>query len=92
MANENDEKDTLTGKVLKILFPRAVTDDDNGFRIFIVKNTKGEFAVKGIMPNLEEGMTIACEGAWELHKNHGRQMKATTLTERLPADLVAIKD
>jgi len=89
---EEIDKDTLTGKVVKVLFPRAVAEDDNGFRIFVLHNGKGEFAVKGTMPDLQEGMTVACDGIWEMHKSHGRQFKATTLTERLPADLGAIKD
>ena len=86
------EREILTGKVLKILFPRTIAENDTGFRIFIIHSKQGEFCVKGIMPDLETGMTISCDGIWELHKQHGRQFKAFGIKELLPTNLSAIKE
>ena len=88
---EIDLTENLIGTVGRILFPRTITEDDTGFRIFTVESRTGEFCVKGTMPDVVCGMTVSCDGIWEMHKSHGRQFKANLIKEHLPADLGSIR-
>ena len=72
----------LTGTVEDVSF----YSEDTGFCVVEINTGEEGVTVVGALGELAEGMMIECEGVWDMHPSFGRQFKAQTVKQTLPAD------
>ena len=72
----------LTGTVEEISF----YNEETGFCVAEVNTGEEGVTVVGAVGELAEGTHIECEGVWDFHPSFGRQFKAQTVRQTLPAD------
>lgn len=84
MSEEIQEK--LTGTVEEVSFYNEIT----GFCVAEI-STEGEaVTVVGPIGELTIGSKIECLGNWDMHPSFGRQFKAESVSQTLPADAAGI--
>ena len=79
---ENEALEKLTGTVEDISFYNDVT----GFCVAEINTGDEGVTVVGAIGELAVGTEVECEGKWDFHPSFGRQFKAETVRQTLPAD------
>ena len=72
----------LTGTVEDVSFYNEMT----GFCVAEINTGEEGVTVVGGVGELVPGTMIECEGRWDIHPSFGRQFKAETVRQTLPAD------
>ena len=72
----------LKGTVEEVSFYNDVT----GFCVAEINTGEEGVTVVGAIGELIEGTEVECEGVWDFHPSFGRQFKAQTVKQTLPAD------
>ncbi len=79
---------TLRGEVEKVLF----SNEDGSYCVFHVRDLQGcVHCVVGPVQGVCAGQGIEVSGRWEMHKDHGRQLKASAWKFTLPATVEGIR-
>lgn len=79
----------IEGEVERITFENQET----GFRVvkLAVSGRRGSLAVVGTFPQVAVGSRVRVSGAMEVDRNHGEQLRATSVTELVPTTLAGIE-
>ncbi len=79
----------IKGSIEAIVFSQK----ENGFTVARLKEKgKKEFTVVvGIMPSLQPGEAVVCQGVWKMHPMHGRQFEVAEYLVDMPSDLAGIQ-
>ncbi len=72
----------ITGTVEDITF----FNEDNGYIVFEISTTDEAVTVVGNLGELAVGAEVECVGKWDFHQTYGRQFRAESATQTLPAD------
>lgn len=77
-------QDQLSGKIIRITFHNS----ENFFTVAKIeaKGQKGEIAVVGTMPFVQEGLSVKLQGSWTVDPRHGKQFAVEKYTYELPQD------
>ncbi|MCR5303342.1 MAG: ATP-dependent RecD-like DNA helicase [Lachnospiraceae bacterium] len=77
---------TISGYVDQIIF----RNEDNGYTVLALSSSGqdegNEITCKGNMPGVEAGMTLECQGDYEVHPVYGTQFHVQLFEEILPQD------
>ncbi len=79
----------IEGEVERITFENHET----GFRVvkLAVAGRRGPFAIVGTFPQVAVGSRVRASGTIEVDKNHGEQLRTTSVTELVPTTLAGIE-
>lgn len=79
----------IFGYIDHILF----AEEENGFTVAKLKEPKKPelTPIIGILPNVQVGETIRCQGHWKVHPKFGQQFEVTSFTAQAPTDLLGIQ-
>ena len=78
-----EELVTCEGTVHSVIFQNA----ENGYTVLRLLTEEGEvITVVGCIPCVAPGEHLAVSGTWELHPQHGEQLRAAELERSLPED------
>jgi exodeoxyribonuclease V alpha subunit len=79
----------IEGEVERVTYENRET----GFRVVkvAVPGRKDRIAVVGVFPRVAVGARVRARGTLELDKNHGEQLRATSVTEVAPTTLAGIE-
>ena len=78
-----EELVTCEGTVHSVIFQNA----ENGYTVLRLLTEEGEvITVVGCIPCVAPGERLAVSGTWELHPQHGEQLRAAELERSLPED------
>lgn len=79
----------LYGYIESIVF----AESEKGFTVARLKEPKKKdlTCIVGIMPSLQPGETIRCQGFWRVHPEHGQQFEVKGFELQAPSDLVGIQ-
>lgn len=78
---------TLHGEIEKVVY----TSEDSSYSVLRVKDKQGVLhCVVGPIAGGYPGQSITVAGKWEIHKEHGRQLRATSYEFTLPSTLEGI--
>lgn len=83
---ENQEQEILIGTVEDISF----YSEDTGFCVAEINNGEEYVTVVGSFGLLAVGSDVECRGKWDFHQSFGRQFRAETVEQKLPADVGGI--
>ena len=86
--NSNDTT-ALTGVLEKIVF----FNDENSYCIaeLSINKTNKKVTIIGTLPNIQCGETLSVKGEWLEHQKHGKQLKVSQFSTKLPASIYGIK-
>jgi exodeoxyribonuclease V alpha subunit len=78
----------ICGYIDDILF----INPENGFTVAKLKESqkKEVTTICGIIPNIQPGETILCDGMWKNHPQYGRQFAVENFQTKTPSDTVGI--
>ena len=76
----------LIGTVEEVSF----FNEDTGFCVALINTGQEGVTVVGTVGELAVGAEVECEGKWDMHPSFGRQFKAETVHQTLPADASGI--
>lgn len=81
--------DELNGYVDAIVYSQP----ENGFTVARLKEVKKKelTVLVGIMPGLQAGENVKCEGVWKMHPSHGRQFEVSGYVVEAPSDILGIQ-
>ncbi len=79
---ENTELEKLTGTVEDVSF----YNESTGFCVAEINTGEEGVTVVGAVGELVIGTGVECTGKWDFHPSFGRQFRAETVTQTLPAD------
>jgi exodeoxyribonuclease V alpha subunit len=81
--------DTLIGVVDQIVF----SNDETGFTVaHLLDADKGKKnCIVGLMPDIQPGETLVCEGGWKYHNDHGKQFEVKSFQVQPPQNLFGIQ-
>ena len=79
---DNTELEKLTGTVEEVSF----YNESTGFCVAEINTGEEGVTVVGAVGEIAEGTMVECEGKWDFHPSFGRQFKAETVLQTLPAD------
>lgn len=81
--------DTICGYIERITFQNG----ENGYTVAQLKEPKKRdlTCIVGIMPALQPGETVRCEGEWKQNLIYGRQFEVKECRTEAPADIEGIK-
>jgi exodeoxyribonuclease V alpha subunit len=79
----------LFGHIERITFQ----NNENGYTVaqLQVKGRKELICIVGVMPMLQAGETVRCQGQWKQHLVYGQQFTVETFRIEKPADILGIK-
>lgn len=78
----------LVGEISRVVF----NNEENGYSVLRLIDQQGvEHTVVGEIPGAFEGQGVEVKGKWELHKEHGRQFRASEHRFVLPTTVEGIK-
>ena len=83
---ENEVLEKLIGTVEEVSF----YNEDTGFCVALINTGEDGVTVVGAIGELAEGAEVECEGKWDFHPSFGRQFRAQTVHQTLPADASGI--
>lgn len=72
----------ITGTVEDITY----FNEDNGYIVFEISTSDEAVTVVGNLGELAVGAEVACVGKWDFHQSYGRQFRAESATQTMPAD------
>lgn len=81
--------DTLVGVVDHIVF----SNEETGFTVAqILESSKTKKAcIIGVMPDIQPGETVCCEGDWKNHSSHGKQFEVKQFSIQPPQNLFGLQ-
>lgn len=81
--------DNLVGVVDSIVF----ANEETGFTVAqILDSIKGKKnCIIGILPDLQPGETVSCQGEWKYHQDHGKQFEVKQFSIEPPKTLFGIQ-
>ncbi len=81
--------DQIFGYIENIVF----ADEQKGFTVAKLKEPKKRelTCIVGVMPGVQPGESLKCEGAWKQHPQHGLQFEVQNFACQAPSDLVGIQ-
>ena len=81
--------DTLTGTVTHIVY----AGKENGFTVarLSTKDDKDPIVIVGILPSLQPGESLICQGTYKKHAQHGKQFEVASFESCVPSDLIGIQ-
>lgn len=84
-----DYRDQITGCIDNIVF----CSEETGFTVANLKEPRKKelTSIVGIMPTIQPGETLFCEGLWKHHPRHGKQFEVITYKQTAPKDLIGIQ-
>lgn len=84
-----DYHDQITGCIENIVF----TSEDTGFTVANLKEPRKKdlTSIVGVMPTIQPGETLFCEGIWKHHARHGKQFEVISYRQTAPQDLLGIQ-
>jgi exodeoxyribonuclease V alpha subunit len=79
----------IYGYIENIVF----TESEKGFTVARLKEPKKRelTCIVGIMPSIQPGESIRCQGNWKLHPEYGQQFEVKTFELEAPSDLIGIQ-
>lgn len=79
----------ITGTVHSIVF----AGEENGFTVakLHTKESKDPISIVGVLPSLQPGESLICQGTWKNHAHYGKQFEVTSFEACIPSDLVGIQ-
>lgn len=79
----------IHGYIEKITFQNP----ENGYTVAQLRivNAREPVCIVGILPNIQPGETVRCEGSWKRHLVHGSQFSVEECCVEAPADVMGIK-
>jgi exodeoxyribonuclease V alpha subunit len=79
----------IEGEVERITFENR----ENGFRVVkvAVPGRRGHVTMVGTFPQVAVGSRVRARGVLEVDRNHGEQLRATSVTELVPETLIGIE-
>lgn len=83
---ENEAQENLIGTVEDVSYYNEAT----GFCVAEVNTGEEGVTVVGELGALAVGAEVECRGVWVMHPSFGRQFKAQTAVQRMPADVGGI--
>lgn len=83
---DNNALEILTGTVEDISY----YSEDTGFCVAEINNGEEYITVVGAFGLLGVGADVECRGEWDFHPSFGRQFRAQTVEQKLPADVGGI--
>lgn len=84
-----DYHDQITGCVENIVF----SSDETGFTVANLKEPRKKelTSIVGVIPTIQPGETLFCEGIWKHHARHGKQFEVISYRQTAPKDLLGIQ-
>ncbi len=81
--------ETLIGVVDQIVF----SNQETGFTVAqLIDDDKGKKkCIVGLMPDIQPGETVVCQGFWKHHLDHGKQFDVQTFEVKPPQSLIGIQ-
>ncbi len=81
--------DQICGYIERVTYQNP----ENGYTVAqLQEGSRAELVcIVGIMPALQPGETIRCQGAWKRHLIHGKQFSVAEYKQEVPADVVGIE-
>lgn len=81
--------DQIFGYVENIVF----ADEEKGFTVARLKEPKKRelTCIVGVMPGIQPGESLRCDGVWKQHPQHGVQFEVKGFETQAPSDLVGIQ-
>src|SRR3990167_3111985 len=81
--------DTLTGTVIHITY----TKEEDGFTVATLqsKEEKDPISIVGILPSIQPGESVVCQGSWKKHIKYGKQFCISSFEPCMPCDLLGIQ-
>jgi exodeoxyribonuclease V alpha subunit len=82
------DQDELFGYIDTIVFQA----EENGFTVARLKEPRKNdlTCLVGVMPSLQPGETVRCQGKWKHHPKFGQQFEVASLDFQSPTDLIGI--
>ncbi|MES2200016.1 MAG: ATP-dependent RecD-like DNA helicase [Chlamydiota bacterium] len=79
----------ITGTVHSIVF----AGEENGFTVakLHTKESKDPISIVGVLPSLQPGESLICQGSWKNHTNYGKQFEVVSFESCIPSDLIGIQ-
>lgn len=79
----------IEGEVERVTFENR----ENGFRVvkIAVPGRRGPLTMVGTFPQVAVGSRVRARGVIEVDRNHGEQLRATSVTELVPETLIGIE-
>lgn len=79
----------IYGYIESIVF----TESEKGFTVARLKEPKKKdlTCIVGIMPSVQPGETMRCQGAWKIHPEYGQQFEVKAFELEVPTDLLGIQ-
>jgi len=67
--------------------------EESGFTVARIKEPKKRdpTTIVGVLPGVQAGESIRCQGAWKLHPKHGEQFEVRSFESEAPSDLIGIQ-
>jgi len=81
--------DQITGCVEHIVF----SSEETGFTVASLKEPRKKelTSIVGILPTIQPGETLFCEGTWKHHARHGKQFEILSYKQTAPKDVLGIQ-
>ncbi len=80
---------SITGHIESIVYVQP----ENGFTVARLREAKKKDStvIVGVLPSIQPGETVTCQGDWKMHPSHGRQFEVSDCQVEIPCDLVGIQ-
>ncbi len=82
-----EHHEQVSGLVEKIIFH----NEQNGFAVFVIKQSKVTTTVRGFISQLQPGQQVILKGAWIKHPKFGKQFEAKEIAQQLPESIIGLK-
>ncbi len=79
----------ITGTVQNVVF----SGEDTGFTVakLLTKDLKDPVCIVGVLPSLQPGESLICQGTWKNHSQYGKQFEVHSFESCVPSDLLGIQ-
>ncbi len=79
----------ISGSVTHIVYAGT----ENGFTVakMQIKEEKDPIVIVGVLPSLQPGESLLCQGTWKKHAQYGKQFEVSSFEACVPSDLVGIQ-
>ncbi|MBS0626583.1 MAG: AAA family ATPase, partial [Verrucomicrobia bacterium] len=79
----------ITGTVHSIVF----AGEENGFTVarLHTKEQKDPISIIGVLPSLQPGESLICQGSWKNHSQYGKQFEVISFESCIPSDLIGMQ-
>ena len=79
----------ITGTVHSVVF----AGEENGFTVarLHTKEHKDPISIVGVLPSLQPGESLICQGTWKNHSQYGKQFEVNSFESCIPSDLIGMQ-